>query len=218
MSVLSVSQLATLYGTTPQFINKAVREGLKSVSEHPRMIESADWEAWMSTHTTQKVVRETVRKEAATTKERTQKHSLILEAAKHEKVMMWDTKKNGWCIAVPTEKCQPFADNYIEYIKHNGKDGVARNSNLVNKAKAGELFFVDPDNVVAFLLGQLKAVNDRRDHAQLSESIATLEKALEQLKRYKSTYVSNFDVDTAIDQTSINEGITKSSDIEDDDE
>jgi len=183
--VMKVSAIAKMLGTTPQAINKWVRDGAPTASEKPRMIDPEALQKWVAANVLNKP-----------RTRKTSKNTQPLPRLIHKgDIITWNRRKGrGWALAAPKDDKQPV-DNLYTYIKQNGTAGYATQQKLRQQFDAGEVYFLDPVEALIFIYGQLKARQEHSSTEALENGTTLLTSALQELTAWREDMQRNQDDD-----------------------
>lgn len=189
---VSVAELAKRENTTPQVVNMWVtKRNLPTVEGvTPRRIDLDVFQEWLGTQVEHKRERKEQAKETAQARKQGKlppKASAIHVMTVQERQMLaWSRGEGrGWALGMPADKTQPFVDDCISLVNHIGREHVTTERRLLQEAKEGKLFFMDPCEVVAFLAGQLDPVTAQDDNFELRRAVGLLYNAAEALTLWK---------------------------------
>lgn len=183
--MFSVGALASREGTTPQVINayvKAKENPLPVAQEKPRMIYPRVYIEWKAKQEEGRAQNKAERKQAAKEDRPPQSGALLELYQKQQQALMWYRGEGrGWALGVIDSKVQPFKSNYLEILNNRGKTGSSTVKTLMKEAAEGKLFFMDPDGVIAIVLGQLEAHPEMMLNEDLKRAVNSLHSALKYL-------------------------------------
>ena len=195
--ILKIAELAKRYETTPQKINKYVREGLECHTQKPRTINTDVYDLFVKNYGLRKTLRRSVRADIRATQGKGFEgavSSAVLDAfTQQNKVMAWNRSHGrGWALAKGiAEKSYP-KDDFLILENHLGEKTPATESKLIEEAKAGELFFISPDEAIHFIAQQMYqiSVDEERDNTQLvAKAIKHLTEAYKLMVAFRELYM-----------------------------
>lgn len=206
MELLSIAEIAARTKKTPQQFNKWVTQEVNPLplaQEKPRKVDWDVYVEWMEATQTNREQIRTERKEARdAAKESGQTPVKVSKVKPLEELMMRQRKLlawsrgegRGWALGALHERVQPWIGNYVEIIKTSGKVHGANVSSLLKEATEGKLYFMDPDAVIAFLLGQLEA----HPEAAMDENLKAANRHLRNAMRAIGAWKDSKGIDTNV--------------------
>lgn len=193
MELLTVAEIAARTDKTPQMFNKWItqeKNPLPIASSSPRRVDYEVYLEWYRTYQEEKAyTRKEAKRGSDTDTVTAARNRDILDEllVKQRKLLAWSRGSGrGWALGRPNDEAQPFKDNYIEIVKANGRVHGSNIKRLLQEAVDGKVFFMDPDAIIAFLLGQLEAHPSAVMDENLKQACNSLRAALRFLNTWRS--------------------------------
>lgn len=194
--VLTVTEICNRLSIRPQVINAWVRkEGLKVASEKPRTINWEYLQDWLKQRETDHKSIHHKKREAATedgpedVDSRTARRIRNL-TEQERRLFAWGRGDGrGYALARPTDKAQPL-DNYMELLTHDNKLNPALGTKILSEIEKGQIFFLEPVQVLVLVAGQISALAREKQDPVLFELTDQLLGLIKQLDGWKEVHTN----------------------------
>lgn len=184
MSALTVGELSTKYDLRPQIINAwVVKGGLPVVpGVSPRKIDEDVFLEWRAQHDS--APRKTGGGRPARDDAESAQAIIHQMTQEQKNLFAWCRGQGrGWALATLNKEKQPSnPTDYIELLNTKNAVVPSKISSLIKEAQEGKLFFMDPSEVLFFLVAQLSEVPQTEI---LCDLIDTLKQATRQAAQWR---------------------------------